>query len=344
MTKIKSIKNFANQVLNMEGMEIGVPLVQEGISFVPIIKNEPPRAERDYLTLSEALEENLCNIIDKGTEVAHIVFENLGNSPILIEEGEIFQGEGTQNRISIGTVMVEPHSQIEISVKCVHAPHHLSSGANFYYGGKCSREMLSSLRTMKYSNAVMSAPASTISQGRVWDQVNKELTMEDSAKDKSDYMQGIKARRKRVKKISKSLEFPENTVGFVVLDPKGELKGLEVHHSPHNFKIRKDGILESLENNLSWKSEDKTPYKEPKVATKKIFKTLSNLKEGEDAVNQVEIEGMVINMDGLTGEAYSTTFYSGHCPDCGETKPKIKACPHCGAFEDDDDRLAYLSL
>ena len=109
MTKIKSIKNFANQVLNMEGMEIGAPLFQEGISFVPIIKNEPPRAERDYLTLSEALDENLCKIIDKGTEVAHIVFENLSNFPILIEEGEIFQGEGTQNRISIGTVMVEPH-------------------------------------------------------------------------------------------------------------------------------------------------------------------------------------------------------------------------------------------
>jgi restriction endonuclease S subunit len=87
MSKIDIIRKFAEQIANMEGMEIGSPIVLEEISFVPIIKQEVPIEERDYLSLSEALEKGVCKIIDKGTEVAHILFQNLGNLPILIEEG-----------------------------------------------------------------------------------------------------------------------------------------------------------------------------------------------------------------------------------------------------------------
>ena len=169
MSKVDIIKKFAGEVLAAENMEIGNPLVMEEITFVPIIKHEIPREERDYLTLSEALEEGVCKIIDKGTEVTHIVFDNLGNLPILIEEGEIFKGEGTQDRMSVATVMVEPTSHMEIGVKCVHAPHGLAAGEYFGYGGKASRGMLRELRTMKYANAMQDIPAFAISQGRVWD-------------------------------------------------------------------------------------------------------------------------------------------------------------------------------
>ena len=93
MTNIDTIKKFATKVLMSEEMDIGSPLVLDEITFVPIIKHGIPREERDYLSLSEALEEGVCKIIDKGTEVAHILFENLDDLPILIEEGEIFQGK-----------------------------------------------------------------------------------------------------------------------------------------------------------------------------------------------------------------------------------------------------------
>ena len=261
MSKTETIKKFAARVLNKDGLEIGNPVFLDEVSFVPILKHEIPQEERDYLTLSEAIEMNVCKITDKGTEVAHIIFENLGQIPILIEEGEIFLGQGTQDRICIGTVMVESGATMNISVKCVHAPHHLSSGASFAYGGKASRGMLNEVRSAKVFTASRGIMASEISQSRVWKKVNEEMYSEESISDKTHYTLGLNARRKRVKKRSKRIKFPKNTIGVVVIDNKGTIKGVEIYRSPHNFNLRKEGLFESIETNISWKPEGKGPFR-----------------------------------------------------------------------------------
>ncbi len=345
LTNIETIREFAAQVTNMEGVEIGEPIILDEISFVPLIKHPAlAKEERDYLTLSEALEEGVCKIFDKGTEVSHITFQNLSDLPILIEEGEIFKGAGTQDRICIATVKVDPGAQVDISVKCVHAPHHLSSGAAFGYGGKGSRGMLNQIRAMKYGHAQKKAPASTINQNQVWNKVSEEMAEVSSASDQTKYTIGVEARRVKAKKRSSSLKFPKNTIGIVVINPKGEIKGVEVHRSPHNFAVRKDGILESLEPNISWKPIGKGPFKDAKGKTKELFKKLSKIEEGKDALKQVEVDGLVINSEGISGEAFTTTFYSGACPSCNKPKPRKKACPHCGFLEADSEELAYMSL
>ncbi|TFG01536.1 MAG: hypothetical protein EU540_03445 [Promethearchaeota archaeon] len=343
MTNIETIKKFATKVLASESIEIGVPLVLEEITFIPIIKHEIPRDERDYLSLSEALEEGACKITDKGTEVAHILFENISEFPILIEEGEIFKGQGTQDRMCVGTIKVEPMKTVEIPVKCVHAPHHLSSGAAFGYGGKAGRGMLKELRSLKFSHAVNKAPASTIDQSRVWDQVHYENVMADVA-DNTKYTENVEKRRERAEKIGKKLKFPTNTVGVVVVNPEGDVKGLEIHRTPHNFKVRKDGILESIEANISWEPEGKGSFKNAQEKVKELFKKISELKKGKEALSQVEISGLAINLDGVSGEAYTTTFYSGVCPSCNSQKPRQKACPNCGFLEEDMDEIAYMSM
>ena len=324
-------------------MEIGAPIVLDDITFIPIIKHETPREERDYLTLSEALDTDVCKITDKGTEVAHILFQNKGDLPILVEEGEIFQGEGTQDRICVGTIMVEPKATVEVPVKCVHAPHHLSSGAGFGYGGKASRGMLKKLRTMKFSSAMVSAPAGMIDQGKVWNQVAEENATEITAGE-TQYVKSVKARQKRGNLRSKKVNFPDKTVGVVVINSEGEYKGFEVHRSPRNFEIRKDGLFESLEANISWEKKGKGPVPEPEKKVRSLFKKLTQLKEGKEALNQVEIDGMVINSEGMSGEAYTTRFYSSECPGCNQPKPRKQKCPHCGFEEEAKEEVAYMSL
>lgn len=343
MANIKNIKEFASQVVSMEGLEIGNPIILDEITFVPIIKHEIPREERSYLTLSEALEEGVCEIIDKGTEIAHIIFENEGELPILIEEGEIFHGQGTQDRICISTIMVEPESQMEIPVKCVHAPHHLSSGARFKYGGKAGRHMLNKLRGMKYSNASMNKAAFLIDQREVWNTVAEE-NFEEQLPSETKYMKGVERRQQRAKKRSENIQFPKNTIGVVVINQEGDVKGVEIHKSPHNFNIRKDSILESVEATIDWNVKKGGPYKDSRSLTHDIFKKISELEEGENILNQVEVKGAVINLQGLTGEAFTTTFYSDKCPSCGKPKPRKKTCPSCKFEEEDSDEIAYMSL
>lgn len=345
MTNIAAIRNFATQVIEMDGYEIGTPVILEEISFVPIIKQEIPREERDYLTFSEACNENYCAIIDKGTEVNHILFKNNCEFPILIEEGEIFLGQGTQDRICIGTIIVQPGKQAEIPVKCVHAPHHLRTGARFGYGGKASySSMMADLHSMKRAAAVHRAPVSTISQSRVWNNVMTETATEEEVSDQSKYTQAVEARRKRAKRRSSQINLPTNTIGLIVVDPEGNIKGVEIHRSPHNFAVRKDGIMEGLETDDLWKTTGKGSYSKAKEKVKTFFKNLSKIQEGKDAIRQVEVDGVVLNMAGIAGEVLTSKFYSAHCPECGAAKPRKKVCPHCGFEEEVSDEMAFMSM
>ena len=53
MTSIKVLRKFASQVSSTSGYVLGESVLIDEISFIPIIKEETPRSERDYLTLSE---------------------------------------------------------------------------------------------------------------------------------------------------------------------------------------------------------------------------------------------------------------------------------------------------
>ena len=329
MTKFDAILKFANQVVHSEGVVIGAPIVIDEITFVPIIKEGTPKEERDYITLSEALDQNLCEIIEKGTEINHIIFVSKGDNPILIEEGEIFLGQGTQDRICVSTVMVQPSSKIEVPVKCVHAPHMLSGGARFSYGGKGSRQMLESMRSMKYHNANGNIGASRINQSEIWDNVASETASDSRSSDKSRYSETILGRIKTATDRSESISFPENTIGLAVVNQGGVIKGLEIHRSPYNFKIRKSGFFTSLESQVRW--NEGSPAISGKIAKEKvlnIFKKFETMKEGKDIKKQIEVEGLVINMEdsSMTGEVFSSQFYSDVCPECGSKKKRTMVC------------------
>jgi hypothetical protein len=130
----------------------------------------------------------------------------------------------------------------------------------------------------------------------------------------------------------------------VVIDNKGAIKGVEIYRSPHNFDIRKEGIFESLETNISWKPEGKGPFAKAEEKAKSMFVELSELEENKNTMNQIEIDGLIINTEGLKGEVFTKTFYSTECPSCGKPKQRKKICPHCEFLEDVSEDVAYMSI
>jgi hypothetical protein len=348
MSKYDSIINFANQVIQSEGISIGVPVVIDEITFVPIIKEDKPREERDYITLSEALDQDLCEVIEKGTEIAHVEFINKGDEPILIEEGEIFLGQGTQDRIVVSTVMVQPDVKIEIPVKCVHAPHSLARGAKFMHGGKASRSFLGEMRKMKYASVMSDSPVSTINQSQVWNKVATETAGDDASTDHTQYTQTVQKRMEKAEKRSKEAKFPVGTIGLGVVNQEGKVKGLEIHRSPHNFRMRKPGFFTSIESHVEWnKGKEAAQADLAKTRVLEVFKKLISAKQGKEITTQIEVDGLIINLEeaGITGEVLSSQFYSKVCPKCGAMKKKrISKCAECGFEEQKISELAYMSL
>ena len=75
-----------------------------------------------------------------------------------------------------------------------------------------------------------------------------------------------------------------------------------------------------------------------------MFEKISKLKKGKDTLRQIELDGLVINSEGLKGEAFTSVFYSAACPSCGKSKPRKQKCPSCGFLEEASEDFTYMSL
>ena len=133
-------------------------------------------------------------------------------------------------------------------------------------------------------------------------------------------------------------------MGVAVIAPDGQVKGLEVHRSPHNFQVRQEGILESIEASVWSTPTGSGPYEGAKDVVQDMFQKLASLAESGQWQEQVEVDGLVINADGFNGEAFTSAFYSDRCPQCAAQKPRQKACPSCGYEEEISEEFAYMSL
>ena len=95
--------------------------VYKGLSVLPIIGGGAVNTP-DYLTLDDALEENLVRITevnDKGI-VPELRFESRADKPVLLVDGEELIG-AKQNRVLNLTILVPVAADLVIPVSCVEA-------------------------------------------------------------------------------------------------------------------------------------------------------------------------------------------------------------------------------
>ncbi|MFX1254557.1 MAG: ARPP-1 family domain-containing protein [Promethearchaeota archaeon] len=339
MTAWNVLREFAENTLNSEKMNLGEAIPEENILFVPILKKELPKEERDYLTINEALNENVLKIVDKGTEITHLIVTNEADLPVLIEEGEIFEGQGTQDRIVVGSVVIQPKTTVEIPVKCVHAPHPLATNAGFRAFAKGGRSMLRSMRGMKSEAAHYSRSVAGISQSQVWKNVT-EQTATENVGDSAKYKEAMEQRLKRATK--RKIKFPDNTIGFFAISEAGKLVAMEIHRTPRAFKRREAYMLTSVEKEIK-EGVKPAPKAQASKKSREVLQELASIDE-KQVQSQIEVDGLLLNLSGkMQGEFVSSKFYSAVCPECGANKPRIAKC-ECGYEEEADDEFLYASF
>ncbi|NHJ49607.1 MAG: hypothetical protein FK733_17590 [Asgard group archaeon] len=334
------LSRFAKSILDSDVHSLGESITEDNIAFVPIIKTSIPREKRDYLTVDEALEEKVLEIIDKGTEIEHLVAKNLGNIPILIEEGEILAGDGTQDRIVLGSIILQAEVTIEIPVKCVHAPHPLSTGSGFAAFSKPSRAMLGKMRSMKSKAAEKKVPTSDIDQSEMWETVQQE-NVNYNVDDKSQYRSTIGVDMNSAKK--RKIEFPKGTIGVIAISDEGKIVGVEIHRVPRAFSRRKIFLMTSMERQFK-KKKKPIASEQAKKKSKKFLEQLTKI-DDKEVKKQLEVDGVLFKLDdGTHGEYVSNRFYSDICPNCGKKKQKVAVCKKCKHEEEAEEELMYASM
>ena len=98
----------------------GAPIAHEHLVMVPLYDNAAADLPRDYLTLGEALDAGTAKLreVSEGGSVSEVLFDNKGDKPVLLVEGDELTG-AKQNRTINITVFAPAKQKTIIPVSCV---------------------------------------------------------------------------------------------------------------------------------------------------------------------------------------------------------------------------------
>lgn len=113
------------------GFTIGDPWRPEDKSITcvtPIIRKSDE--EPTYLVSVQAKD---LKIVDTGS-INQATVKSLADKPVFIRAGELLKGD-TQNRTFVQSLIIAPKEEKSVEVRCVHASHGITSGAEFKSNG-----------------------------------------------------------------------------------------------------------------------------------------------------------------------------------------------------------------
>ncbi len=308
MTKLNGaaqIRALADEFLLNGVFSIETPIEYGSYSFVPITV-EKEHNTTDYLNAAEALETGDLVISEVGDAVESILAKNNSKRPILIEASEVLQGNGSQDRIMLESVILQPGEERRIAVKCVHAPHPLRGGTKFSSIGASGEGLRKSIFRQKYSSIMTDvdhySPAGAVDQSGVWADVG-DGGREAKSSDPTKYTETLEKKQKDIQKVAKQVrdKLPPRTSGLIVLNREGGIQAFELYRSSRAFEARK-GFIESI---LMDKALTETWPLEPEAAWVMAIQLVYRMREitDGDVIVQKDSDNLHIGFDDLVGEA-----------------------------------------
>lgn len=300
------IRGLAEEILHDESFHLQGPLSHSGLSFVPIVSSIEPDASMEYINVAEAFELGTLIITEGGDAVNSLIAKNIGDLPVLIEESEVLVASGSQDRIVVASVLIQPGEERRIPVKCVHAPHFLQRGAGFYSIGASGVELRSSLRMNKYCSIMTDVEhycaETAVDQGEVWEKVQKcciKLGLEDPTK----YTEAVSKIKEKVSDTAKEIrtQLPERTCGVIVIDAAGQIVAIELYRRDQAFKKRL-GFLESVLIEFSDSEERPLEREAAWAKAVQLLLQMKDIKHAEVAAKE-DTQSIIIGLGNLRGEA-----------------------------------------
>ncbi|MHA2152941.1 MAG: ARPP-1 family domain-containing protein [Candidatus Thorarchaeota archaeon] len=303
---IKHIRDFAGDILGNSEFSLENPVSHEGISFVPIVLNEEEQ-DQEYVNAALALESGTLIISEVGDAVNSLLAQNTGNIPVLIEEAEVLASRGSQDRIVVASVILQPGEETRIPVKCVHAPHALSKSSRYMTVGSGSVPLKSGMRRMKYQSIMTDVdhyePETAVDQREVWSEVAKH-GKSFGLGDPTKYVEAMAEIKKKASHSAKEIgkRLPDNTCGFVVVDATGTVASLEFYRNVNSFKHR-TGVIEAIVFEYSNQEKSSVGKKKARIEALQLLSRLQKAKKTE----AVSKEGSTLIGTALDGS--SKLFY-----------------------------------
>lgn len=217
----------------LDGLELAEAVNDGALTVFPLLGADKPGPL--YLTLDEALAKNLAEVTEVSAEgrVPELFFENKGDVPILLVDGEILVG-AKQNRVLNLTILVRPKSRITIPVSCVEQGRWSSSRANFTSADHAIFPAAKARKAEQVSANLRASGKRASDQSAVWRDVEESLVKVGAPSQTRAVNAAYEHRREHLEKAVAAARPLERQRGAVYL-VNGKLAGIEIFDKAATF-------------------------------------------------------------------------------------------------------------
>lgn len=219
---------------SLQQLRLGTLQSFGNVTMVPLLADDvgAPR----YLTLDEALANGTAKImeISESGSVPELWFENQGDKPVLLMDGEELIG-ARQNRIINITILVGGHKKIAIPVSCVERGRWSYVSREFR---SANRTLFSSAKAAKMrdvSHSLNSSGTRRANQSAIWEDI-AHMSARMSVNSDTEAMSDVYDRRSRSLDAYQTKLRPEHGQTGAAFAIAGQLVGVEIFDSPDTFR------------------------------------------------------------------------------------------------------------
>lgn len=199
---------------NLNALTIGEGVSFGSLTMIPLLFST--QTEPSYLTLDDALKSKLCRVkeVSEGGAVPELRFENIGNRPVFLLDGEELIG-AKQNRIINLSILAPADAALDIPVSCVEQGRWRYNGREFdtspraQYAASRAKKARSVSRSMKYERNYRS------DQSEVWDEISAKAERMSVASETDSMSDIYEASQSELDKCVKALPPKPTQVGAV---------------------------------------------------------------------------------------------------------------------------------
>jgi len=245
--------------------------------FIPVLSNTVKTA--DFVTIDKNNSNHF--FLHETEKVNSLLVENFSNKPLLIVNGEIFDG-AKQDRVANESVFILNNSSAEIRVSCIeqgrwaYKTKAFSRGKNmFNYHSKGVKDL--------HNNSIKHNQQSGSIQDNVWSSIqNKQMRMGVSSRTGS-VNDTYEKFEESISSLRKNITEEDNQVGLLVMIP-GKYIGLDLFISNEIFckykeRLYKSHLIELLEN---YQRSSRSPENQ-------INSFMLQLMYGKEVINQKDL-------------------------------------------------------
>jgi len=260
-------------VLGEDGFKLGEPWTPSDNSMgavVPILRDT--EEEKDYYTLPEV--KDRVELEDTGV-INKVKINSKGvDKPIVVLAGEVFEGQGTQSRGVVHSIVVMPSEIKPIETRCVHATHGIRTSAKFTPVGLApvsvtcklmagdqravwnSVSCYSSYSGMTSPDVYISARAPTRASERIRSVVGSrvEARVEPPRVAPDNLPAAMKKTTELMRDFLSKIPCFENQVGAIIIGLKG-VEGIEMFDHPEAWAARYKDVMGKYAESISRESK-----------------------------------------------------------------------------------------